>query len=73
MNEKDFEKIAAIIDEKLDKKLAPVLEAIDELKEAVDELKEEEMITRTIVNELLAWTEYASVTTKVDFPLPKVK
>lgn len=66
MNEKDFEKIAAIIDAKLDEKLAPVLEALDELKE-------EEMITRTIVNELLAWTECASVTTEVDFPLPKAK
>ena len=70
MNEKDFERIAAIIDAKLEtkltEKLAPVFEALDELKEG-------ETITRSVVNSLLEWAECASVMTKVDFPLSKAE
>ena len=59
-----LEAIGQMMDEKLDQKLQPIIERLDNLEESQDEV-------RSGVNALLEWAEECGNVVK--FPLPKVK
>ena len=59
-----LEAIGQMMDEKLDRKLQPIVDRLDKLEESSEEV-------RSGVNALLEWAEeYGNV---IKFPLPKVK
>ncbi|WP_196059189.1 hypothetical protein [Flavonifractor plautii] len=59
-----LEAIGQMMDEKLDRKLQPIVDRLDKLEESSEEV-------RSGVNALLEWTEECGNVIK--FPLPKVK
>lgn len=59
-----LEAIGQMMDEKLDRKLQPIVDRLDKLKESSEEV-------RSGVNALLEWAEECGNVIK--FPLPKVK
>ncbi len=59
-----LEAIGQMMDEKLDQKLQPIIERLDNLEESQEEV-------RSGVNALLEWAEECGNVVK--FPLPKVK
>ena len=59
-----LEAIGQMMDEKLDRKLQPIVDRLDELEESSEEV-------RSGVNALLEWAEECGNVIK--FPLPKVK
>ena len=59
-----LEAIGQMMDEKLDRKLQPIVDRLDKLEESSEEV-------RSGVNALLEWAEECENVIK--FPLPKVK
>ena len=59
-----LEAIGQMMDEKLDRKLQPIVDRLDKLEESSEEV-------RSGVNALLEWVEECGNVIK--FPLPKVK
>lgn len=59
-----LEAISQMMDEKLDRKLQPIVDRLDKLEESSEEV-------RSGVNALLEWAEECGNVIK--FPLPKVK
>ena len=59
-----LEAIGQMMDEKLDRKLQPIVDRLDKLEESSEEV-------RSGVNALLEWAEECG--TVIKFPLPKVK
>ena len=59
-----LEAIGQMMDEKLDRKLQPIVDRLDKLEESSEEV-------RSGVNALLEWAEEGGNVIK--FPLPKVK
>ena len=59
-----LEAIGQMMDEKLDRKLQPIVDPLDKLEESSEEV-------RSGVNALLEWAEECGNVIK--FPLPKVK
>ena len=59
-----LEAIGQMMDEKLDRKLQPIVDCLDKLEESSEEV-------RSGVNALLEWAEECGNVIK--FPLPKVK
>lgn len=59
-----LEAISQMMDEKLDRKLQPIIDRLDKLEESSEEV-------RSGVNALLEWAE--ECWNVIKFPLPKVK
>ena len=59
-----LEAIGQMMDEKLDRKLQPIVDRLDKLEESSEEV-------RSGVNALLEWAEECG--NEIKFPLPKVK
>lgn len=80
LTKEDLQAIADLMDTKLTSALAPINQRLDTmqaqintLQEDLDEVKENTTVTREVVNTLAEWTEAASDTLNIRYPLRRAE
>lgn len=64
LTKEDLQAIEQLFDKKMDEKLEPIKEQLDEMQGSLEEV-------RSTTNALVAWADNVSVVTQIKFPVEK--